>query len=279
MSSGLAQMALAAFYFSLMGLMVRFVAHLPLMEVVFFRALVSVALSAWVLTRQRSSWWGKNPKLLFARGCTGFLGLTIYLYTIQTLSLAEAVTLQYLNPIFSTLFAPWILKERSLRMDKWALGIAFLGVVLIANPEASGRWFVAGLGVCGAALSGVSYNWVRKLGLQGEDPYVIVLYFPLVSLVFAMPFVSQVWVSPVGNEWLWLLGIGMTTQLGQVALSRGLARERISKATLVNYLVIFLSTFFSILIGDPIQPLSYLGMGLILASLAMTTLSHQKKGG
>lgn len=268
---GLRQMALAAVYFSVMGLLVRLVPALPAMEVVVFRTLISFCMSGVVLWYAGRSWVGKNRPLLMLRGFTGFLGLSIYIYCIQVMTLAEAVTLQYLNPIFSSMLAPWFLKEKGRRREWLAIFVAFTGVVLIANPQASGHWPVAFLGVLGAVCSGVSYNIVRKLGLQGEDPHVIVLYFPFIALVLASPFAAAHWVTPSGWEWLILLGVGVTTQLGQISMSRGLALERISRATVVNYVVIFLSTLFSFLIGDTISPSSLAGMGLIVVALLIVS--------
>jgi drug/metabolite transporter (DMT)-like permease len=269
LSPGLRYMISAAVFFSLMGLFVRLVREVPFIEVVVFRALVSLVLSAGLLLKARKSLWGKNRGLLFLRGLFGFLGLSAYFYTIHAMPLAEAVTIQYTNPLFTALFAPLILKEPS-RGREWIAGLlAFTGVLLIAQPTSITSFLPALIGLGGAMCSGLAYNIVRKLGMEGEDPLTIVMYFPLVAVVFAAPFAAASWRMPVGIEWLILLGVGVTTQIAQVSMTKGLRLERAARATVVNYLVIFLSTAYSLLLGEALHLFSFLGMGAIIAGIAL----------
>jgi drug/metabolite transporter (DMT)-like permease len=131
--------------------------------------------------------------------------------------------------------------------------------------------------------SGLAYNIVRKLGMEGEDPLTIVMYFPLVAVVFAAPFAAVSWRMPVGVEWLILLGVGVTTQIAQVSMTKGLRLERAARATVVNYLVIFLSTAYSLLLGEALHLFSFLGMGAIIGGITllarMPTVSHAKQRG
>lgn len=269
LSPGLRYMISAAVFFSLMGLFVRLVREVPFIEVVVFRALVSLVISAGLLLKARKSLWGKNRGLLFLRGLFGFLGLSAYFYTIQAMPLAEAVTIQYTNPLFTALFAPLILKEASRGREWLASLLAFTGVLLIAQPTSISAFLPALIGLGGAMCSGLAYNIVRKLGMEGEDPLTIVMYFPLVAVIFASPFAAASWRMPEGIEWLILLGVGVTTQIAQVSMTKGLRLERAARATVVNYLVIFLSTAYSILLGESLTAFSFLGMGSIIAGITL----------
>jgi len=271
LSPGLRYMISAALFFSLMGLFVRLVREIPFLEVVVFRALVSFVISALLLLKARKSLWGKNRGLLFLRGTFGFLGLSAYFYTIHAMPLAEAVTIQYTNPLFTALFAPLILKETS-RGREWVAGLlAFTGVLLIAQPTTISSLLPAFIGLGGAMCSGLAYNIVRKLGMEGEDPLTIVMYFPLVALIFASPFAASSWRMPEGMEWLILLGVGITTQIAQVSMTKGLRLERAARATVVNYLVIFLSTAYSLLLGEALTLFSFIGMATIVAGITLLT--------
>ncbi|MCB2205156.1 DMT family transporter [bacterium] len=259
----------AAVFFSMMGLFVRLVRDIPFLEVVVFRALVSLVISAALLLRAGKSLWGKNKGLLFLRGLFGFLGLSAYFYTIHAMPLAEAVTIQYTNPLFTALFAPFILKERT-HGSEWLAGLlAFGGVLLIAQPTSVSAVLPALIGLGGAMCSGLAYNIVRKLGMEGEDPLTIVMYFPLIAVILAAPLAATSWRMPVGMEWLILLGVGVTTQIAQVSMTKGLRLERAARATVVNYFVIFLSTMYSLLLGESLTIYSFLGMAAIIAGITV----------
>jgi drug/metabolite transporter (DMT)-like permease len=55
-----------------------------------------------------------------------------------------------------------------------------------------------------------------------------------------------VWPTPL--EWLVLAGIGVTTQIGQVFLTKGLMIERAGRATSVGYIQICFAVIWQLLI-------------------------------
>lgn len=262
-------MVISAVAFSLMGLFVRLLKDMPSIEIVMFRAGISLVISAGLLLHMRKSLVGKHRGLLFLRGLFGFIALSAYFYSIHELPLAEAVPVQYTSPLFTALFAPLILGEKN-RGNEWLAGlIAFAGVLVIARPGTLTSTVPVLIGLTGAICSGVAYNIVRKLGMKGEDPLTIVMYFPLVALILGTPFAIDSWRMPAGWEWAALLMVGVTTQTGQVALTKGLRLERAARASVVNYLVIFLSTLYSFVLGEELTLTTFVGMALILGGISM----------
>ncbi|HET9987958.1 MAG TPA: EamA family transporter, partial [Kofleriaceae bacterium] len=83
-----------------------------------------------------------------------------------------------------------------------------------------------------------------------EDPLVIVFYFPLVATPLALPWAASVWVWPSAREWVLLAAIGVTTQIGQVFLTLGLAVEKAARATAVSYLQICFAIGWQLLVFD-----------------------------
>jgi drug/metabolite transporter (DMT)-like permease len=269
LTEGMKQMVISAVSFSLMALFVRLLREMPSIEIVMFRAIISLLISAALLLKAGKSLMGKNRWLLFLRGFFGFVALSAYFYSIHALPLAEAVSIQYTSPLFTALLAPILLRETP-RGNEWLAGIiAFAGVVVIAQPGGFSSAFPVMIGLCGAFGSGVAYNLVRKLGMRGEDPLTIVMYFPLVALLLGTPFAVESWRMPLGWEWGALLAVGLSTQIGQVALTRGLRLERAARASVVNYLVIFLSTLYSIALGEALTSSSFIGMALILVGISV----------
>jgi len=98
-------MLLSTFFFSLMNLSIKFVPHIPAFELILFRSVISLVLSYGLIHYKGLNPLGNNRKFLLLRGFFGMLSLTTFFFTLQKLPLASAVTLQYLSPIFTVLFA------------------------------------------------------------------------------------------------------------------------------------------------------------------------------
>lgn len=264
-------MVLSAVLFSFMGPLVRFLPGIPALEVLVVRAVIALLICVPWLKWQKKPILGRDHKWLVGRGLLGFAGLTIYVYSMQKMPLAEAVVIQYTNPIFTALFAPFVLKE-AWRGGEWlATILAFAGVVLIAGAGAGGHAGIAMLGLGGAVCVGLAYNIVRKLGLGGEDPLTIVIYLPLACLFLGIPLAAPSWKTPSGRELVLLIALGISTSLGQIELTKGLRLERAARATVVNYSIILLSTIYGLGFGEIPTLRSILGMALVVCSLLLVS--------
>lgn len=252
---GLRYMAAGALSFSVMAALVKLAGRtLPTMEVVVARSVVTGGLSWLALARTGIPLIGKEPRLLFLRGVLGFISLTCFYYAVVHLPLADATVIQYTNPVFTALIAAAFLGE-ALRRKEVALTLGSLvGVVLVTRPSflfGGGGAALAPLGVTaalfGAVFSASAYVTVRRL--RREEPMVVVFWFGAVSLVLALPFLALGETRlPQGWEWLLLAGVGVSTHLGQVFLTRGLMLEPAGRATAVGYLQILFAAVWGILL-------------------------------
>ena len=55
---------------------------------------------------------------------------------------------------------------------------------------------------------------------------------------------------PNGIEWIWILGIGLFTQIGQVCITEGLRLIPAGQATSLNYSQVIFSSIWGLLIFD-----------------------------
>lgn len=283
---GVRYMALGAFWFSVMSLLVKVAGQrLPSMEIVLARAVISLVLSYGLLRRAGVGLWGTNRKLLVLRGALGFGALACFYYALVHLPLAEATTIQYMNPVFTALLAGWLLRERVGRWEMACVMASLAGVVLIARPGflfggsvAALDPLVVGIALAGALLSASAYVTVRRLG-QSEHPLVIVFYFPLIATPATLPFVAPVAIWPRGWEWLVLLGVGVSTQIGQVYMTRGLQLEPAGRATAIGYLqIVFAGVWGAIFFAEYPDAWSIAGVLLIIGStLALAARSRKER--
>jgi drug/metabolite transporter (DMT)-like permease len=282
-SPGIRAMAIGAFWFSIMGLLVKLAGRrLGSMEIVLSRGVITLALSWWALRRVGVSPWGTNRRLLAVRGTLGSTALLCYFYSLVHLPLGEATLIQNMNPVFATLLAAVILDEFIRAPEILCLVASLVGVMFIAHPSwLFGAGVVAptapldiAIALLGALCSGAAYTLVRKM--RGtEHPLVIVFYLPLLSVPISLPFALMEWQWPNAVEGALLLGVGVTTQLAQVSMTRGLQLERTARATTTGYLqVAFAVVWGALLLGEIPDVWTLAGAVTIIGSTLVLSWWH-----
>ncbi len=265
-------MMLATLFFAGMNVMVKLLPRIPVYEVIFFRSWITLLMSAVVIKRANISFLGNNKKLLLLRGLFGFFGLLLYFTTVKNMPLASAVTIQYLSPIFSTILAIYILKQ-PMQPIKWLFYIiAFVGVFLVKGFDARVDTLMLLLGIGSAIFSGLAYNMIGKLKGQ-DDPRVIVMYFPLVTIPLIIVPTIMFWETPTAIEWVYLIGMGVTTQLAQLYMTWAFQAEDISKVAIFQYLgMVYALLLGYFLFDESFSLLSFTGMMLLLGGVVLSVL-------
>ncbi|WP_296700849.1 DMT family transporter [Algoriphagus sp.] len=257
-------MLLAGVFFALMNVSVKYIPHIPAIEIILFRSVFSLIFSYTLLRRQKVNVFGNNKKLLVLRGVVGSVGLISFFYTLQKIPLASAVTLQYLSPILTTILGIYLVREKVKPIQFLFFGISFLGVVLVQGFDARVNFLYAGIGFISALFSGLAYNVIRKLK-NTEHPLVIIFYFPLVTIPIAITISFFTWVQPLGWDWAILLWIGICTQTAQYFMTVAYQNANVSKISSLSYLGVFYALIFGFFFfGEAYTFMAYVGMGLLL---------------
>ncbi len=262
-------MLLAGVFFALMNVSVKYIPHIPAIEIIVFRSVFSLIFSYLVLKKQKEYVFGNNKKWLIIRGIVGSIGLISFFYTLQNIPLASAVTIQYLSPVFTTVFGVFLLKEKVKPIQFLFFAVSFAGVVVIqgVDPRVDAFWAI--VGILSAIFSGLAYNVIRKLK-NTEHPLVIIFYFPLVTLPFALLVSAFGWVNPEGWDWVILLFIGICTQTAQYFLTIAYQNANVSKVSSLTYLgIVYALLFGFFFFGETFSMLSYIGMGLVLLGILL----------
>jgi drug/metabolite transporter (DMT)-like permease len=164
----------------------------------------------------------------------GFGALSCFYYALVHLPLADATVLQYTNPAWAAVFAIFILSERMRGREVASVALSLCGVLLVARPSflfgaASASTPSPSPSPCSARVQRGAYVVVRMLG--GEHYLVVIFYFAVVSSIGSAPAALLHGVMPTPPELLILVGVGLTTHMGQVFITKGLYLERTGRAT------------------------------------------------
>ncbi len=274
----------ASFFFSLMTLCVKNIDNrIPIYELVFFRSLLSLMLTLSIIKVKNINPWGNNRPLLILRGVLGTSALVCIFYAIRNMPLSISTVIQYTYPIFISIFAGILINEKITKNLFIALIIGWLGIIVILNPNQLSTINVeientsVLVAFLGSICTAFAYVTVKKLAVT-EDIYVIIEYFPLVSLITLLPFVLINWVTPNLNELIWIIGIGLFTQLGQTFLTIGLKKLPATEASAINYLQVLFGSIWGVLFFSEVITINFLlGALLVLLGTIISTPKIIKK--
>jgi drug/metabolite transporter (DMT)-like permease len=221
---GIACKVVASLLFALMFAAIRWLGpYFPIGEIVFFRSLFGIPVivaAAFVmggpslLATQRID---SHALRSIAGTISMFCNFAAYIY----LPLADATAIGFAAPLFVVILAALVLSER-VRAYRWSAVIAgFIGVLIIAGPEAdvSGAAFYGALfALVGAGLTAVAMIFLRRMSAH-EHSITIAFYYTLTTTVISLMTVFLGWNIPSPGEALLLVLTGLTGGVGQLFLS------------------------------------------------------------
>ena len=234
-------MFVSAFFFCLMTIFVKIASEeFETIQIFFMRGIITLLITYYILKRKKIYVWGKNQKILIARGVVGSFALFLVYESLNRLTLAQATVIQYLYPIFIAILASFLLKETLNKNIILSAILGLVGVFWILNFPFMNSEIVfdigsIGIAVTGSILTALAYVLVRLASTYNESPYVIMFYFPLFTVIMAVPFIYQSWSNPTLYYWMVLVIIGVCTQLGQWFLTFGYKLLPASKVAPISY--------------------------------------------
>lgn len=251
-----------------MAVMVKYVQHLPLMELFFFRALPTMVIVPVMLKNKRVPFVGNNRPLLFLRSLFSIFGTIIYFYTIKAMILTNAVAIKQLSPFFIILLASIFLREKITLKQIPIFIFAFLGALFIIKPGFRLDAYSGIIGLLGAVLTAGAHIAIRHLRLT-DHHLVIVNYYGYTSGLasFGVLLWQRNFYIPDVLSLFILLLLGLVGLGAQLALTRAYQMAPINLVSFYIYFQIVFSTLLGILLFMEIPDLfSIFGATLIVIS-------------
>ncbi len=265
-------MFFATIFFMLMKICVKMLPHIPPMEVVFFRCIISFFITFIILKRKKIEVLGKNRFLLSLRGIFGTIGLYLYFIIIQEIPLATASTLIYLTPLFSSLIGIFFLQEKMTFLQWILLLISFFGILLIQGFDDRISLYYVLIGAGGSLCAAIAYSIIRHLKHE-ENSLVIMIYFPMIAFPVGGFFSYFNWIAPSYEDLFVLISIGILTQFAQYFMTRAYQSTEISKVSIVSYVeILFVIAVGSIYFNENFTILVYVGMFLVTVGVIINVI-------
>ena len=254
--------------------------NISALEIVFYRNTIGVVFILMMLRHTPTKLPGGQLHLLLLRGLLGFSAMILFFYTITTIPLGVAMTLNKTSPLFVTILAFFLLKERLSTQGLIALLVGFIGVALITKPLGLAFSYEHFLGLMGGFLAAAAYTTIKKIK-HLYDARVIVLSFmgmgmSIPLLLFALsPYITPpayleflfpafVWELSL-LTWSLILAMGVISTLSQYLLTRAYSASKAGIIGVISYTNIPFGIGFGYMLGDAFPDFwTFCGIGLII---------------
>ncbi len=179
-------MVIASFLFTLMQGVVKMAGtELGQFQLVFLRGVFGL-----LFTLSYLGWAGINPlgsrenrSKLLLRGLFGGAAMTLFFWSLPLISLSNASALHHTHPLFTTVLAIPLLKEKVGWRRIVLVVLALFGALLIIRPDRGAISLKAVPAFLSAFLASLAYIMVRHLSAR-EHPMVIVAWLSVMSALF-----------------------------------------------------------------------------------------------
>jgi drug/metabolite transporter (DMT)-like permease len=283
--AGLLLMIVSAASFAAMAASVQvFLKTVPTARTVFWRGLVMAVVFALIAKARGAGIAGGRRGKLVLRGLLGAGAVSCYFWSVQHLSIGDAVLIQYSHPVFVAVLAPLILREKTGRGHWVWVALAFAGVWLVAargvDGGRAGGASDAAVGLFGSLLSGLAYMTVRDLS-RTENAWTILVWFSATMVPVAAIHAWHDGASLIPVDLPEVLGQLATIAaglVGQFALTQGLSRAGAARATAVSMSgpVFGLLLDFALFRKAP-SDASLAGTALVVGALTLLAVNRPKR--
>lgn len=189
-------------------------------EIAFFRNLFGiVALLPLILRSGGTVFHTRHFQWHSLRAFFNVVAMLVFFYALSITPLATVQALSFSAPLFATLLASLLLREK-VRLRRWAaITLGFAGVLIVLRPGVQPIHLGALLVLCSASIWALTMIIIKRLS-DTDSPLTITVYVTIYLTVLSFPFAWYFWVWPVGTQWLWLLFAGCSGTLGQWCLAK-----------------------------------------------------------
>ena len=251
----------------------------PVGEAVFFRSVFALPpILLWVGLRgglpdmlKTSNPWGHAR-----RGLAGVSAMSLVFVAIGLLPFSEVIAIGYAVPLFATLLAAVLLKERLRLYRLTAIALGLVGVLLVLSPrlglvesgEAATRLQTLGAlaALASALLAAFAQVFARSL-VATETTASVAFWFTITSAVCALLTLPFGWRVPPLDAALLLVLAGLLGGTGQILLTESYRHAELAVIAPFDYASILLSLAIGrFVFGEAATPTVLIGAGIVIVA-------------
>ncbi|TVQ34996.1 MAG: DMT family transporter [Geminicoccaceae bacterium] len=278
--------------FSCMSAMVKALAgEIPLGQVVFARSFFALLPILWLIWRAGGFHALKTTRPMghALRAAAGLISMFAGFAALGLAPLADVVAIGFAATVFTPALAFFILKER-VGIYRWsAVGIGFVGVLLMLQPAGLQLMTVGldraptetvglTLALVAAVFVALATVAVRSLATK-EQPAAIIFYFTMTCVVasaLTLPFDR---VMPDARQAWMLIGIGLLGGVAQIFMTRAYVLAPASLVAPFDYTaMVYAAIIGYVVFAERMEPIMMAGAGLVIGAGLFIFYREQRLG-
>lgn len=218
----------------------------------------------------------------------GFIGVTgmqfFYYFTISKIQVGPAILLQYLQPVWVSLYAFLFQREPISRTKAVALLLAVVGCYFVVGGYRMDLFLLNRVGIMSGLIASFFFTFYAlygEKGLKKYDPWTLLLYGFGLSAVFYMIVVSPVKIISDGHPlkvWIAFFYIAVfSTLLPFGFYFKGMERIRATRASITStWEPVVAGGAAYLVLGEVLSPLQVLGGVGVIAAVVLLQLAREK---
>lgn len=232
----------------------------------------SVTGSLRQVTRRHMGWH-------LIRNISHFSGQNLWFYAVTMIPLAQVFALEFTSPLWVTLLAPLFLGEALTRPRIFAAVMGFVGVMIIARPDAT----ALSPGVIAAAVAAIGFAgsavFTRRL-TRTESVTCILFWLTVMQAVFGL--ICAGWdgdmTLPSAETAPWLVLIGCAGLLAHFCLTRALSLAPATVVIPIDFTRLPLIALVGYLVyGEAVGIEIYVGAAIIITANLVNLRSESRR--
>lgn len=248
----------------------------PTGEIMFARSFFALLpLIIWMVARREFPTALKTKRLggHILRGSLGCMAMVGFFSALSVLPLPDVTAIQFVAPLMTLALAALILGE-TVRIFRWsAVGVGFLGVVLILYPYLGAGWTAGDEGATGALLAVMAASITSLAMIQvrnltsTETTASIVFYFAATATVLSLLSAPFGWVVPSLFDAFILISIGLLGGVGQILLTQSYRYAPASVIAPFDYTALIWALILGyVMFGEVPLPIVLAGAAIVICA-------------
>ena len=268
---GMVWMLVAGVLFSINFSVIRTLGQdLNVFEIVFFRNLFGfVVFIPWLIRASKDELTPTRPWLVASRGLLQALALSAWYSALMVVPLAQATSLSMLEPIFTSLLAILILREKSSAARWIIVAVGFAGSMIIIRPGFEAVRLESLLVLFSTSMWGI-YVIAGKILTRTDSVAVVVAYPTLMVVPLAFIPALFFWQWPSLEQWGLFVVTGILSSSANFAITKSYQIGDITAMAPIGFSRLIFAAIVGFVVFSEVPEIwVWIGGGVIVAAGTM----------
>jgi len=241
-------------------------ALISISQILFFRSACGLLIICFFLWRTN---WRQiiSPQLSshFVRNTSHLVAQYAWIYGIIFIPMAEVFAIEFTAPVWTTLLAALILKEKVTYPRLASLFLGLLGIFLIVRPGMSAVHPAALVVLFGSVCFAMAYTMTKKIS-RTDTPLCILFYMTAIQLPLSLVPSLLNWQPVTYQAWPYILIIGTVSLAAHYCMARALNIADVAIVVPMDFLRLpLIAVVGAVLYSESVEVWVFVGAALILS--------------